>query len=275
MEEPSRAGRRPGEWREQVLKWALGLGLGFMVTLAACAEPDYHLDSLQSAPPAALPGAAQGVLWQDEPGGPLRFSIDFHLVSNVYREDPKLKGPRQFQVDNQGHKVTLKAGFRNLQPADLGKDAPRYAFVELEINDGKGMRGLNGMLVSRWHRLDKGLVARISTLDKDVDKLAAGLQAKIQPFFAQKLKGRDVHHMEITWLSGEKALLVRQARSVSGRIAPGNSHERRLRGQLWEVPYLTVVYRLKPDGTLLSRQIVEPGDPVASAKRYNPGGSPW
>lgn len=273
MEESPGTRRGPGKRRLGVLRRTVGLLLA--LSLRAWAEPDYRLDSFQNTPPSSVPGQARGVLWQDEPGGPLRFSVDSHLVSNVYRLDPKVKGAKLFQVDSQGHKIALTSGFRSLLAQDLGKDAPRYALVDLEVNDGKGMRGLNGMLASRWQRLQPELVARVASLDKDVDKIAATLQSRIHPYFEQKLKGRETRRTEMTWLTQEKLLLVREARSVSGLIAPGNAHERRLRGQRWEVPYLTVVYRLKPDGSVISRKIVEPGEPVATARRYNPGGSPW
>ena len=253
---------------------ALSLLLCMLASSAVTAEDDFRMGALKNQAPPSLPGKVTGLLWQDEKNGPLRFSLDLYVVPNVYWEDPTQNRDGDFQVDAKGGKIPLRHGFRSMRAADLGQDRPRYALVELEVNQGRGMQGLNGMLVSRVRRLDKGLSQSVAALDRDVDRIAAGYRERIQSFFKQKCSGRDLHLVQPTWLSDAQAIQVRQARSVTGRHLDGGSRTGR-HLQIWEVPYLTVCYHIRPDGGRISRKVVAPRDPISTAREYNPAGSPW
>ena len=265
---------------------------------------DYRYGSLAQKPPSSLPGRARGVLLQTEHGGPLRFSRDGFVVPNVYVIAPSDKTPHDFQVNGRGDKLHLSTGFRSMVPTDVDPSSPAYSLVDIEVNQGKGVQGLNGILVGRCHPLALKLTRRVAQLERDVDRVARGYQAQIRPYFDHAKKAPDPGHpkagggsegplegrrgeneagkfheiraVEATWLSDANAVQLRFARSLAGRgsIAP-TGHRHGPRWQMWEVPYLTVCYRLAPDGHVITRVVVPPGDPVATARKYNPGGSPW
>jgi hypothetical protein len=253
--------------------WAASLAL-----LVLLAEPgrgqDFQLGSLTHTAPASLPGHTRGILCQTDPGGPLRFSRDGFVMPNVYVLSSKDQAPHDFQYDARGDKIHLASGFRAMMPSDLSPSAPAYALADVLVNQGKGAQGLNGMLVSRCRPLKLDLSARIAALGHDVDRLARSYRSRIQPFFHQKEKGREERLTEATWLPSAHAVQVRFARSVSGRKAATDIKHGH-RWLMWSVPYLTVCYRIRLDGHLISRVVVPPGDPRATARKYNPGGSPW
>lgn len=256
---------------------AVGSGLGQAARAVPNPTPasqNFELGAPSLKLPVSLPGRVRGVLYQDGPGGALSFSRDGLVVSNLYWPDPKLKGPGQFQVDGRT-KIHLSGGFRRMLASDASAHPARFLVADLEINQGRGMHGLNGMLVDRCHPIKLDLTARVNALEHQVDGLAHKFEPRIRPFFHQARAGRDLRLTQVTWISAAAQIQVRFARLVSGRDKPSDVGRDRRHFNTWQVPYLTVCYRLRPDGRVISRAVVPPGDPLTTARNYNPGGSPW
>jgi hypothetical protein len=254
----------------------LGCLVVLMLSLSATvsAAPDYDVCALSKTLLPGTAGHATGILFEESPNGPIRFSVDGYVMPNVYILDAHIKGPATFQMGQRG-KLELKSGYRAIRRSDLGPGAPPYALVEAEINGGKGVQGMNGMLITHLSILDPELPAQVAALSHDADKVAASLHSKIAPYFQQKPAGHDRRSIEMTYMAINDSIQVRFARVLSARSFVRVPGQRRPLMRFWSVPYLTVCYHIDRHGKQLDRTIAPPGNPVETAKRYNPGGSPW
>lgn len=261
----------------------LALALLWLVAVSpALAEPvgDYETCALDRHTVPVLPGHTVGVFFVD-PGNLVRFTQDGQVMPNVYVLDRSVARKSEFAVGS-GDKIEVPFAVRAMRPDDLGSDRPAEILARIEINRGRGVHGLNGMLVTGWTRLDghDGRVALpllVARLTKQVNALATAFQTRIAPFFSQKRKGREARAVQVTWQVKTAQLRVRFSRAVFGhdilRVQRVGASPRM--HYYWEVPFLTVCWHCKVDGKVLAREVVPPGDPLATARKYNSGGSPW